>query len=389
MARSLGVMAQNVLVEPGVFHTLNIGDMAMLAAATRRLREAMPDARIRVFTDDPERLRLFCPGVEPIDAEPRRDWFSEGALVPRGAHAVRVRPRLAAGILSARRRLRGRPLEPVGQLLAAIESADLFVLCGMGAINDAFPNAASALLTMLELFQRRRAPTALMGQGLGPLDNPELRNHAAQVLPQARLLALRESRFGEALALSLGVDASRIRLTGDDAVAIVAPRLADSGGPIGLNLRAVPYTGVTGALAAEIAGAVGPAARITISYVPGEREDGGEPPVDFRVVDEIAACSVIVATSYHAAVFALAQGVPAIGLTASRYYDWKFGGLADLFPGGLAIVDLRADDWRQRLTDALNDAARVGVDVRAALVESARRQDAAGRDAYGELARLM
>jgi polysaccharide pyruvyl transferase WcaK-like protein len=382
-------MARTVLVEPGVFHTLNLGDMAMLAAATRRLRDALPEARILVFTDDPERLRTFCPDAEPLDAEPRRDWFYDRALVPWGAAAIRLRPAVGTRILAARRRLRGRAVEPVDAFRAAIEEADLCVLCGMGALTDGFRDAASALLTMLELFQRRGTPTALMSQGLGPLARPELREQAARVLPKARLLALREEVGGRPLARSLGVGEERIRVTGDDAIAVVERRLAPGKGPVGLNARAVPYTGIDATQAREVAAAVGPARRITISSVPGEREGGQEAPADFGVIDEIAACSVIVACSYHAAVFALAQGLPAVGLTASRYYDWKFRGLGALFPGGLSVVDLREEGWRERLGRAIAAAREVDLDTRRSLIESAERQDAAGLAAYRELAALL
>ena len=45
-----------------------------------------------------------------------------------------------------------------------------------------------------------------------------------------------------------------------------------------------------------------------------------------------AGCRAIVTGSYHAAVFSLALGVPAVCLTKSPYYHAKFGGLPALFP---------------------------------------------------------
>ncbi len=72
---------KTILVDPGVFHTLNIGDTAMLAACTRRLHELLPGARILVFTDAPERLRRLCPEAEPVPAEARRDWFHDWAFL--------------------------------------------------------------------------------------------------------------------------------------------------------------------------------------------------------------------------------------------------------------------------------------------------------------------
>ena len=50
------------------------------------------------------------------------------------------------------------------------------------------------------------------------------------------------------------------------------------------------------------------------------------------LITAAAGCRVIVTGSYHAAVFGLARGVPAVCLTRSAYYDAKFAGLRALFP---------------------------------------------------------
>ena len=53
----------------------------------------------------------------------------------------------------------------------------------------------------------------------------------------------------------------------------------------------------------------------------------------------VADCRVIVTGSYHAAVFGLARGVPAVCLTRLSYYDAKFAGTQGAvprrLPGGL------------------------------------------------------
>ena len=48
-------------------------------------------------------------------------------------------------------------------------------------------------------------------------------------------------------------------------------------------------------------------------------------------ITTIARCRLVVTGSYHAALFALSMGVPAIGIATSRYYEDKFLGLADQF----------------------------------------------------------
>ncbi|MGZ8693373.1 MAG: polysaccharide pyruvyl transferase family protein [Gaiellaceae bacterium] len=398
---------KTILVEPSIFHTLNLGDMAMLVAATRRLREVFPDARILVFTDAPDRLRRFCPDAEPVSAEVRRQWFYESvfvgrlrAVLPHGVDAgIRLRPRLGAAILSAKRLVRRQPREPVRAFRDAVVGCDLLVVCGMGAISDLSP-PLNGPLGMAEILQARGVPTVFMGQGLGPLERPDLQEQAARVLPEARLVALREPVGGQALCAQLGVDAARVRVTGDDATGIVLGRHGErgpvGGTRIGLNVRVAGYTGVTQAVADDLARVVEQeaAARgtteatVAISYVPGEEDAGAaaDAPLDLGVLDEIAECAAVVVCSYHAAVFALAQGVPVVGLSASAYYDWKFRGLAALYPGGITTVDLRDDGWPSQLPAALRTAVETDAATREALVKSAGRQRDAGRAAYDSVA---
>ena len=64
-------------------------------------------------------------------------------------------------------------------------------------------------------------------------------------------------------------------------------------------------------------------------------------PVGVReTVELVGGCRVIVAGSYHAALFGLAQGVPAVCFAASQYYVDKFAGLAAQFRDGCHVVRL-------------------------------------------------
>ncbi len=297
----------------------------------------------------------------------------------------------------AKLRLRRRPTASTRAFLDAVSTCDLFVLCGMGAITDGFPEAARALLGMTALAQSRGVPTVMMGQGIGPLDEPELRALAAEVLPRVRLLALREEVGGLPLCLELGVDRDRIRITGDDAIAIVERHPWERRDSIGLNLRVARYTGITAERAAELARVVAREAQgadvvdVAISYGAHERDEGAvsDEPADFHVIEVIGTCALVVACSYHAAVFALAQGIPVVALTASRYYDWKFAGLAGLFPGGVTLVDVPGDGLEERLVEAMRAARATDEAMRASLVETAARLESAGRAAYAEVAALL
>src|SRR4051812_41361529 len=64
-----------ILVEPSDYVLRNIGDMAMLYAATERLARLCDNATINVLTDDPDALRRFCPFATPMSAEGRALWL--------------------------------------------------------------------------------------------------------------------------------------------------------------------------------------------------------------------------------------------------------------------------------------------------------------------------
>lgn len=99
-------------------------------------------------------------------------------------------------------------------------------------------------------------------------------------------------------------------------------------------------------------------------------------------------CRVVVAGSYHAAVFAVAQGVPAVCLARSPYYAAKMQGLRDAFGEGVTVVPIGGRLFEERAAAAI-DAAWHGPDAtRAALVAEAERQIACGRAAYARLAEV-
>jgi colanic acid/amylovoran biosynthesis protein len=90
--------------------------------------------------------------------------------------------------------------------------------------------------------------------------------------------------------------------------------------------------------------------------------------------------------SYHAAVFALAQGVPTVCLVRSPYYAGKFDGLAALFPSACSVVGLDDAALPATLDQALVAAWSIGRRARELARRSARAQRRSGRDAYEDLA---
>ena len=95
-----------------------------------------------------------------------------------------------------------------------------------------------------------------------------------------------------------------------------------------------------------------------------------------------ANCRAIVTGSYHAAVFALAQGIPAVCLTKSSYYEAKFGGLQALFPGACFVVPLDAADCSARISAMIRRAWYLPAPARSAARAIAVRLGEAGRDVY-------
>jgi polysaccharide pyruvyl transferase WcaK-like protein len=91
---------------------------------------------------------------------------------------------------------------------------------------------------------------------------------------------------------------------------------------------------------------------------------------------------VLVTGAYHLAVFALSQGIPVVGLTSSRYYDDKLGGLRDMFGAGLEPVRLDDPDLEHGLGQAVRTAWDRAAELREPLRARAREQIAASRQAF-------
>ena len=407
-----------ILVEPSDYRLQNMGDVAMFEVAVRRLAALWPTAAIEVLTATPEVLRADFPGAKPVPQAGRLSWLPAPTSPAGAGIAGRIRRSLDALTRNARRRWPGllrvarqltgrRTAREEIEFLDAVRSADLLLVTGMGGVTDAFPAYAVEVLETLRLAMRHGATTAMVGQGFGPLENPSLRALARSVLPRIDLIALRESGASGPLLRSLGVADDRVLTTGDDAIELAyESRSEPPGEDLGVNVRHARYAAVDDDLltrlrevlhdAARAAGA--PLRPVPISRVGGEEDaetirrlmegygeasDGGAGLVTPRqVIEQVRSCRVVVAGSYHAAVFALAQGIPAIGLARSPYYLAKFLGLADQFGEGCRVVDLLDASWPSCLRESIDLAWQTADAVRPGLLAAARRQIEQSRDAY-------
>lgn len=405
-----------VLLEPSDYVLRNVGDMAMLQAAAERLRTLLPSATIQILTDDPEGLQALCPSAIPLPGHSRRLWLRKGFLeaalqrVMPASMASRVRrhiPRFLAEPIE--RRLGER-----SEFVRSVKRADLLVVAGMGGITDYFPEYARGVLKTIELAIGLGRRVALAGQGIGPLDDPELRTLAAAVLPKADLIALRERRASAPLLTSLGVESRRILVTGDDAIEMAhGLRAAELGDAIGINLRASTYSGVDSHAVAALGQAVREAAKglgaalvpLPVSRVPGEEDmetlrliirDGDRALLDAPqiampadLIGEVQRCRIVITGSYHAGVFALANGIPAVGIAGTRYYEGKFEGLADMFGDGCAVVTIADEDYPGALRRAIDRLWDKADQRRPSLLAAAERQIESGHEAYSKIAHLI
>lgn len=443
-----------ILIESSEYWLLNMGDLAMLDVTVRRFRDRWPEARIGVLTDTPALLHAYFPGVDAVAPLGSSAWSPAGRWA---ALAERAGPRLvgpfAIGFLTARAwlpqkargarrratrllrsatgRMRRRdPLRtqqvaaaeaPAGPALGsltettrtAIAEASLVAALGGGYLTDADPWQSARVLNVVEHAARNGVPTAMLGQGLGPIDDPALLSRAAEVLPQVQVIALRERRKGPDLLQRAGVSPSRVEVTGDDAIELPwSQRPSDLGGDLGLCLRIAGYSPVTEAARTAVATSVQSLARevgagvvpvVIAEYRSQDRRstlpllegwDGARRPLGRfarpqDVARQVGTCRVMVTGAYHAGVFALSQGIPVVALTSSAYYDDKFLGLGDMFGTGLELLRLDTDDLAEQLSAAIRSAWKAAPEVRPALLASAEHQIALSRRAFDRVCGLV
>jgi len=420
-----------ILVETGSYHLLNHGDVVMLQTAVTRLQQLWPEAQIQVVTVAPDRLARYCPGARPVMADGHHHWLKNRlfpALLYRRAPGPvsrrlwrlerKVRntwPTLALYGLQWRARILGREADrQTHDYLKAILRADLVVASGGGYITDFFKGHAEIVLDTLRMAIRLGKPIAMMGQGLGPLQHPALLDRVRRVLPQVDLIALREGRIAPQLLNTLGVTPERVIITGDDAVeAAYRMRPSKLGEGIGVNLRVASYAEVDSELAQAIRSALHEAARacraplvpVPISFRPWDSDvetlrlllAGYEPTWNGQedldapraVIGQVQRCRLVVTGSYHGAVFALAQGIPAIGLARSTYYVDKFLGLAEQFGAGCRVIRLDSEALQEQLVCNIRETWQLADQMRPQLLQAAARQVEKGWAAYQRLFELM
>ena len=413
----------------------NHGDVLMLQVTASRLKTLWPDARVDVATESPDLLARYCPDVHPVlERIGHRIFVADRKLFPWRLYSglpiilsnflqklediMRCRlPLMSRTFLH----LRYRGTEEVAKLDEFLESflgSDAIVFSGGGFITDAWKGYALTNLKTLEVAIRLGKPTAMFGQGIGPVENPELLAKLRKVLPSVDLVAIRENRSGLSLLKSSGVSLNRVVTTGDDAIELAyKDYAAELGDAIGVNLRVTWYSEATSMHVKAIRSALDRTARkldapllpVPISLHDNEDirsinevlgDNGGlsnrgsfSNIRDFdsprKVIAQIKHCRVVVTGSYHGGVLALSQGIPVVGLASSRYYVDKFFGLADQFGIGCDVVLLNKERLCDTLSEKIEAAWKSAHQVRPRLLDAAVRQIKSSRDAYNRFYEIV
>lgn len=402
-----------ILVDQSGYDLLNIGDVSMLQSCVSRLRNLWPDAEIMVICHAPERLASYCPDTTAI--KPTFAQLPIFRLLPRKSRLIFEQAwKMTAPYFSTFPLPRRSGSRPPRTAIQAVHAADLVVASGGGYVTDTWWWHAVGVLSLMSLAQRLGKPTAMFGQGIGPVEHRVLRAQARSVLPRLTMLGLREDQIGRDLALSLGVLPGTIAMTGDDALEIVPETGTPDGRAVGLSMRVSDYAGVDHTVATIVIDLVLQAAGnfgVSVVALPVSRYavDGDLDAIraslksaslateltmrDLTTPEALAAasgkCRVIITGSYHAAVFGLAQGVPTVCLTKSAYYDAKFAGLRAQFPSMCFVVALDQPDLSSVLSVTMDQAWRVPAATRARAKAEAVTLCGAGRDAYRKLRDLV
>jgi polysaccharide pyruvyl transferase WcaK-like protein len=406
----------------------NMGDVAMLQAAVTRLSSLLPDAHIEVLTDSPSNLARFCPGASSLPREGCVCWLQDGILL--GRYHRRL-PKWISTRLSAAKRTIGvrwptivewltllklRFRDPHGfrgslsRRVEAQEQCDVMVVCGAGGFADSCRDWNLFALALMGSAIERGKSVVMFGQGIGPLSDPFVLSWARHVLPRVTLIALRGTKGGQELLQAVGVRPARIVTTGDDAIEPAnSVKLPAKRNAIGINLRVAFYSDVKTNSVAKVGSVLQQFARlqhadllpIPIAFHEYARDhetirqllagfddqsDGGSTlDSPLKIMEQIARCRIVVTGAYHAAVFALAQGIPVVCLSNSSYYSAKFEGLEELFGVGCATIMLDDPDFKEKLRAAIEQAWNSADEVQPALLNSAARQIERGRAAYASI----
>jgi polysaccharide pyruvyl transferase WcaK-like protein len=412
-----------VLIDHGSYGLANLGDLAMLQVAVKRIYQHFPDAKVYIFTSSPENFAKHFPSAVPVLPQLKKEWINNPFLpFPRRFLSdpwknrlsyleVTVKtkiPRIANFLIHLIDRQEQSEDRKNIDYFSIIQHSDMVIISGGGFITDYFKNHADAILDTLQLAQKLGKPTAMFGQGIGPLENQSLIRKAKRIFPKLKILGLREHFMSLNFGNYFNVPQDRIFVTGDDSIELATNQAAnhEERKYIGLNIRQAYYAGNFQAVIPEIGRVIEVIANshhVSIIPVPVQTNQANsdlssiiemcaieeaeikkakqiKSPDD--LIRQINRCRVVVTGSYHAAVFALALGIPVVALAGSDYYAAKFTGLADQFGLGCQIILFGSKNVLPELKEAIENNIRSQEGIESKLIEKAVQQVELSKNAW-------
>jgi colanic acid/amylovoran biosynthesis protein len=412
-----------ILLDTSTYRINNIGDIAMLKVLVGRIFQRYPEARIRVLTNDPTGVLQLDPRLEPLIVGDRQEWRAvsfgptdarEGLPITAARQLDRVLRATAPDEYWAL----VAELSPDAALNArkwteALGDSDAVILTGGGYFTDVFAQHAVGLLETIAGALNKGLPTFIVSCGFEPTTDAELQEIARETLPWVTHIACREGTTSTEVLRSLGVDPRRFVVTGDDAIEIAyTHRPHTIGSSIAVNLREHSYNRLDdlhfeacGKVLQEFADAHHAnllPAPISL-FEPNDMEairrlrirTGEVTSITAKDVKEaprlliktIRAARLTITGSYHAAVFSLAIGIPAVCLTRSEHYQRKMTGLLDIFGSDSVerVISLDNHTWPDALGIAIENAWQQADRERASLLQAAERQVELGKRSYASI----
>lgn len=436
-----------ILLDQSAHDMRNKGNNALLEVAAARFMKYWPDATFDIVTLAPHITRLYYPWSRPVSPdtlspfEGKMDrvfqWMPDVVLWPifelREAWLHR---QMAADKGSWRGGDPDGPenaspppgVEPAKNadptiirrdsdheaFRAAMSSYGLVVASGGGYFCDSDKPRLLRVFDRLEAAVENNVPAVMVGQGIGPLNDQQLQERAAQVLPRLELVCVRERRVALPIMKKLGMPDEKIRMTGDDAIELAyEARSEQPGRGIGLSVRISSYTQISerhikdfrSILYAFAARHKARLVAVPISSAPHESDIAhirvlmeGYPlqSTGWRKLDTpldsirmAGQCRIMLAGTYHGAIFSLAQGIPVIGLAKSDEYFYKLSGLTDEFGQGCQILHMDDPDLTEKLSGAMEELWNSADELRPDLLRASVRQIESGHAAYDQIYEIV
>lgn len=433
-----------ILLDQGIFDMRNLGQNALLQAAVERIKKIWPDASIGVTTVAPQILNMFFPDVIPVSPNGKHAWYITRSrydrirrYIPRsvlrlilevreefwhrwpGFHFGSITSKIKSLFHSTASKNASLPPVEAPSIAqpdyaSVVSGADIFIATGSQYMCDHARGTALQVLDRLDASIRCGIPTAMVGQGMGPIEDAELITRAKEILPLVDLFLVRERLEAPALLASLGVDPAKVFVTGDDAVELAYNARASAlGRGIGISMRCMPSTKITDGDIPLINKALVQAAQkhnaelvgLPISLSIHERDDlctkqlmngyrrtwmsrkNFQTPLEF--IKNIQRCRLVIAGTFHGALLSLAQGVPVICVVRSELYANKFYGMADLFSPGCEILFLDDKQFSQKFISSVDSTWQAAEELRKNLLDKAAQQIEWGNLAYQRLLGLV